>query len=235
VGWPDEPLGDHGKPLVVDLESVSTMPKVSRPETFLPGPSPGRRRGRRCSPDAAGIDDPCRGLRVAAFCLANEASQAIAGPLGGAVARPAQVVAVHGVPVRVALRECAPLTGRSRHGEDRVDDVTLVVHGWPTRSSISGVREPDRRSALTPRRCSRCAVRHRVPQGSDSVQASTVSPCRKSLDPAVAPDEETLPTTRSQPREQLADRRDPLRRRNRPIDPRRPPFYEPPGDNPMVA
>ena len=45
---------------------------------------------------------------------------------------------MHGVPVWVALRECAPLTARRPHIEDRFDDVALVVHGWPAHPAIPG-------------------------------------------------------------------------------------------------
>ena len=83
---------------------------------------PGRGPNRRGPAHAAGVDDPCRGIRPALLLLPDEAPQPVADALPGAVSRPAEVVAVAGAPVGVVLRQRPPLTTGGGDVEDRVED-----------------------------------------------------------------------------------------------------------------
>jgi len=101
--------------------------------------SPAERGARRCCPDASDMDASRGPLRLAAACLATKAANAIADPLGSALAGPPQVGAVHGAPLWVAHRERAPLTPSCRHGEHRVHHVAGLVCSQQANSPIAAV------------------------------------------------------------------------------------------------
>ena len=71
--------------------------------------------------------------------LGHEFSQPVADPLPGAVPRPPELVAVHGVPVGVGPRKCPPLPVRRRHGQSSFGYTALSVHGRPAHLVIVGV------------------------------------------------------------------------------------------------
>jgi len=114
-----------------------------RRRSCVPRPSsrphlPSRRGDRRCSPRRSGHRRRRPKPPHPGRPPPTEAA-AIADLRPGAIPRPPQRGAVHGVPLRVARRERAPLTVRCRHVEDRVDNVAGVVPGRPAHSSLTGV------------------------------------------------------------------------------------------------
>ena len=128
---------------------VSTMPKVFAPRDLLPGVvSPGGPRDRRGTANAAGVDDACRGLRVSSLLYPHELDKTPTDGLPRPVLGPGDVVAVHGVPLRVARRQCPPLTARCRHVQDGVHDVALRPLRRPADTVRSGPEYVGTRSAM---------------------------------------------------------------------------------------
>src|ERR1019366_2263648 len=81
-------------------------------KTFFNRPERPRARWRTSMPpaNAAGVDDACRGLRVSSLLYPHELDKTPTDGLPRPVLGPGDVVAVHGVPLRVARRQCPPLT-----------------------------------------------------------------------------------------------------------------------------
>src|SRR5664280_394111 len=101
--------------------------------------SPGGTGDCRCSSHASGIDDPGRRLCVTTFAFSHLVPQSLADPLPDSVLRPANVVAVHSVPVGVVRRQRSPLATRRRHVEDGVHDVALVPLGGASHATVPRV------------------------------------------------------------------------------------------------
>ena len=128
---------------------VSTIPKVLRPLIFFPASKPfvflltvEAARTERASTIPA--DGSASRLR-----LRGPPPRDGGDALPGAVARPLEVIAVHGVPVRVALGQRPPLTTGRRDVEDGVDhpapvDLHRPAHraGRPIRSDKIGDELP---------------------------------------------------------------------------------------------
>src|SRR5664279_5553767 len=159
--------------------SVSTTPKVLRPEIFLPASYPlvglvtvdaprtlrasmtpaegsgSRPSDRRCAPDTSGIDDPGGRFRVTTLSFSHLVPKSLTHPLPHAVLRPTYVVAVDGV-VSAGSWEAVPAT----------DNPSPLRRRWrsrcracPTWWGVPCDRSPsrwgsDRRSVPTPHRSS---------------------------------------------------------------------------------
>ena len=116
----DDDHGDQESESVDYAEGLAAVDLLSSVKTL--GFLADRGRGT----DRAGIDDAGRRFLLASLLLAHRRSQALGDSFPGAVFGPGQVVTVHCVPVRIALRQGAPLTARRRHVEDGVDHTATV-------------------------------------------------------------------------------------------------------------
>ena len=116
---------------------------VDNPEAFtardlLAGVvSPARRRDGRRSAYAASVDDIDRRFGVVSLGDADRFAEAVDDLFPCAVAAPGDVVAVNGVPVRVAAGQGPPLASRRCHEHDRVDNVTFGMHRWPAHLPVT--------------------------------------------------------------------------------------------------
>jgi hypothetical protein len=83
--------------------------------------------------------DPGRGLRLTTLPFSHLVPKSRTDALPDTLLRPAHVVAVHGVPVRVVGRQRSPLTTRGGHVEDGVHDVALVPLGGASHATVPRV------------------------------------------------------------------------------------------------
>src|SRR5579884_2187512 len=94
----------------------------------------------RRRPYRASVNDASRGLALATFSLTHRRGQPLGDALPGAAARPLEVVAVHRVPVRIALGQRPPLTARGGHVEDGVHDATSIDRDGTTHRTGCPIR-----------------------------------------------------------------------------------------------
>lgn len=117
---------------VNDTECLASRDPLARIETPR-----GTGHGRGAL-DAASVDDTPRCINITAFPFAYQGAEPVADRFPGAVARPGDVVAVDGVPVRIALGKCPPLAAGRGDIEDRVQNVSAVVLYWPSHPTSLG-------------------------------------------------------------------------------------------------
>ena len=101
--------------------------------------SPARRRDGGGAAYAASVDDTYRRFGVVSLVDADSFAEAVGDLLPCAVTAPGDMVAVNGVPVRVAGGQSPPLASRRCHEHDRVYYVAFGMYWRPAHLPVTEI------------------------------------------------------------------------------------------------